>query len=137
MASLNNQRVCYRISIVLAFIMTGSASALVAISAQIPVFSIYFAAVLLSIAIVPGFKGRENCSLFALLAVTAIPANLRAVLMAVHADVVTVIIQGKTVINVMVGIIFYALLFSLEQIFFGVIVRTVWPRQEYYKETAE
>ena len=137
MASLKIQRVCCAISIVLAFIMTGSASALVAISGWMPVFWIYIAAVLLSITIVPGFKGRENCSLFALLAVTVIPANLRAVLMALHADVVTVIVQGKTVISVMVGIMFYALLFSLEQIIFGVIVRTVWPRQEYYKETAE
>ena len=137
MASLKMQRVCCAISIVLAFIMTGSASALVAISSWMPVFWIYIAAVLLSITIVPGFKGRENCSLFALLAVTAIPANLRAVLMALHADVVTVIVQGKTVISVMVGIMFYALLFSLEQIILGVIVRTVWPRQEYYKETAE
>lgn len=117
-----------------AFFLTSTLSAMAAATGLTGLFIVYFFLVIAITAMTRGFRGRENCSIFALVAVTAIPANLRIVIAALCTEIMGIITRGNIVFVALWGILIYAVLFSFEQIVFALIVRVFWPTQHYYAE---
>ena len=104
-------------------------SALCAVSGKLLFLALLASALLLGTAILPEARGRENCVMFALLAVSSVPADLYLVYSALNSELVWEFSEGKTFVLILMAPILYAVLFSVEQIVMGVVVRLIWPRQ--------
>lgn len=119
------------------FVLPCVLSALTAATGKLTLFLLYLASLLLSVAVTPGFRGRENRAMFAVLAVSSIPADLCTVLYALKTDFMRSLSQDMAVIGFLWGVLLYALLFSLEQVAMGVVTRALWPSQFPASGTAE
>jgi hypothetical protein len=104
-------------------------SVLVAIIQTLPVTLVYIASLLFSISIISRFRKRESISMFAVVSISSIPANIGVTIHLVSTEFVQIMSHDLAVIGILWGILIFALLFSLEQIFMGIIVRMLWPIQ--------
>ena len=75
---------------------------------------------------VPVFKGRENLWMFIAVAISSIPVNVLAVISLWRYDIAEEIGMLN---SVLLCILYYAVLFSIEEIVMGLITRLIWKRQ--------
>ena len=78
----------------------------------------------------PAFRRKENRIAFATLAIASIPINLRVTAIISHSEIVQIISGGHSAIKVLIALLLFGTLFSVEQVVTGVIVRIIWPDQE-------
>lgn len=77
------------------------------------------------IATVPLFRKRESLYMFIMVAVAGLPVNIL-----LSYSVVSEELFGNGMINnILWGIVVCTVLFSAEEIFFGIITRLIWRRQ--------
>lgn len=95
---------------------------------SIPVLVVCVAVIFLEVALVPLFKGYENVWMFVISALALIPTNTALSYLAVDSGILfevdgafTFIVYAATV---------YFVLFSMEQILFGVVARFIRPVQK-------
>jgi len=76
--------------------------------------------------IVPAFKGRENLWMFIFVAISSIPLNIYILTLVNEWELLfgTIFVLG-----ILRCILYYAILFSVEEIIMGVITRLIWRRQ--------
>lgn len=115
------------------FILPCILSALFAATGKLWILAVYMAALLLGITVIPDFHGKENCAMYALLSLSSIPANLAMVIGAVNSELVENMSGGIFFVTLLWGVLLYAMIFSLEQIAMGVLVRIIWPIQRPLK----
>lgn len=83
------------------------------------------ASIFLAVASVPIFRHRENLAMFLLVWFCGIPINIL-----LTNNILCLLELGSSVLNsIMYGVLILLLLFSAEEIFFGVITRLCWQRQ--------
>lgn len=80
--------------------------------------------IFLAVALIPGFRHRENLGVSILTAICGLPFNIRLSYYCVHE---VFFLNGLG--EVLYFILFMLILFSLEEIVLGVIARLIWPRQ--------
>ena len=89
------------------------------------------ASIFLAVALVPVFRHRENLAMFLLVWFCGIPINIL-----LTNNILCFLELDSSVLNsIMYGVLILLLLFSPEEVFFGVITRLCWQRQ--YKTSFE
>lgn len=104
-------------------------SALYAYTRKLPILALYVGSLLLEPACVPCFHRRENLSVSALLALSSVPVNVLLAVRLARTEFLDFLTDGVAVVELLVAMVIYALVFSLEQIVMGVTVRLIWRRQ--------
>lgn len=76
--------------------------------------------------IVPAFKGRENLWMFIFVAISSVPLNIYILTFVNEWELLfgTIFVLG-----ILKCILYYVILFSVEEIIFGVITRLIWRKQ--------
>ena len=77
-----------------------------------------------AVSMVPGFRHRESLGISILVAICAIPSNIRISYYCVH-ELLYLNVLGE----ILYFIICYLVLFSIEEIIFGIIARLIWKKQ--------
>lgn len=78
--------------------------------------------------LVPLFKGRENLWMFATVALSAIPVNVKLILFLEKFG--GVFFPSLLPFALLRGVLYYCILFAVEEIIMGVITRLIWKRQK-------
>ena len=104
-------------------------SALAAATGRPLAHGAYFLSLPLAIAALPACHGQANLTLFALQALSAIPLNLALAIRAARSELIADLSYGSAWAAILWGVLIYALLFSLQQVVMGSIVRMIWPNQ--------
>ncbi len=73
---------------------------------------------------VPTFKKRENLWMFLIVAITGIPVNLLFIYFLISEFGLDIILY-----NVLYGSLLYFVLFSIEQLLYGIIIRFIYRKQ--------
>lgn len=107
------------------------ALAIIAAFRASPIISIIaMALVFLDVVILPACKNNECAYMFFLTAVTVTPINIRLI---IHfsSDCESVL---EKIISVLVGMLAYFVLLSIEEIIMGIITRILFPKQESFDD---
>ena len=102
-------------------------SALFAIFESVIAAVLWPISVILVIILVPAFDKRENLWTFLCVALSGIPANVYII--GRMMEWAWVIIPDAKVFYILYMALFYSLLFSIEEIVFGTVIRFFYPRQ--------
>ena len=78
------------------------------------------------VGLVPVFRKRESFWMFLLVAVAGVPENINLIFWIIYLDVLYLYFLP---IKIIYSLLIYFVLFSVEEIAFGVITRFIWPRQ--------
>lgn len=89
-------------------------------------FALVFLAHFIIIKITPAFKRRENVWMFVMVAISSIPLNL---LILFYMNDFGMLFDSMFILGVFRCILYYAILFSMEQIIMGVLSRIICRRQ--------
>lgn len=84
---------------------------------------VYF---LLFVWLVPICKHKENLWMFILLAIGSVPVNI---LMIYNSIFLGLLADSSLLLKVLWGVLSYCVVFSIEEIVFGVITRAIWRKQ--------
>lgn len=87
---------------------------------------LYVISLFIIIGVVPIFKKRENLWMFLLVAVTAIPINVNLIYSFVNMGYLKELNWFRIILWIF---LIYCILFSIEEIVFGVITRFIWRKQ--------
>lgn len=89
-------------------------------------FILFVLAHFIIMGIVPAFRKRENVWMFILVAVTSIPINIFILLQLNRIDM---LFNSLFVLGVLRCVLYYSVLFSIEEIIMGLITRLLWKKQ--------
>lgn len=105
------------------------ALAIIAAFKASPIISIIaMALVFFDVVILPVCKNNQNAYMFFLTAVTATPINIRIIIHFIgNRESVP-----ERLISVLVGLLAYFMLFSIEEIIMGIVTRFLFPKQESF-----
>lgn len=90
------------------------------------IFIIFILAHFIIMRVIPGFKRRENVWMFILVAVTSIPINIFILM---QLSRVEMLFNSLFVLGVLRCVLYYCVLFSIEEIVMGILTRLLWKRQ--------
>jgi len=90
------------------------------------IFALFVLAHFIIMGIVPGFRKRENVWMFILVAVTSIPINIFILLQLNQIDM---LFNSLFILGVLRCVLYYSVLFSIEEIIMGIITRLLWKKQ--------
>lgn len=76
--------------------------------------------------VVKCFKGRESLWMFVLVAVTSVPINIYVLIQLHKLDM---IFDSFFILGIFRCVLYYCILFSIEEIVMGVITRLLWKKQ--------
>lgn len=78
--------------------------------------------IVIDIAILPICKNNENVWTFFMIALTVTPINIKIIIHFIQGNV-------NLFIGIVIGLLLYFIMLSIEEIIAGVIVRIIWPKQ--------
>ncbi len=78
--------------------------------------------------LVPLFKGRENLWMFVTVALSAVPVNVKLLLFL--GEFGGVFFPALLPFAILRGVLYYCILFAVEEIIMGVITRLIWKKQK-------
>lgn len=104
----------------------GVLSVIAVMKPSVVLFAVLFIVHFALLRLVPAFKGRESVWMFLLVAISSIPIN---VCVLIFANEQNYLFDSIFLLGVLRIIIYYSVLFSLEEIAMGVITRLIWKKQ--------
>lgn len=78
--------------------------------------------------LVPLFNGRENLWMFVTVALSAVPVNVKLLLSL--GEFGGVFFPSLLPFAILRGVLYYCILFAMEEIIMGVITRLIWKKQK-------
>lgn len=85
-------------------------------------------AIIIEVAFLPQFDGSENLWMFLIVSVAGLPANIGAVVWLMFTDIFSV--GDLPAMNLILGVVEFFIIFSIEQIAFGIVARFIRPVQK-------